>query len=108
MSENTTTGTNQLLEQYLAKASGSRDSALDMMMYDLWRNHPEWPSTFGPCKLGCDTRARGSGVCGDCIMQAMTLLIGDAQKVREFRDSIVRVRKTAWALRDLVENLSEQ
>ena len=47
------------------------------LIHQLHRNYPNWPSTFGPCKNGCEKMARGSGSCADCIEKKIAKITDD-------------------------------
>lgn len=48
---------------------------LELLMSDLHRQYPLWPSTFSTCE--CKRRpARGGGKCCECIEESMADLIG--------------------------------
>jgi hypothetical protein len=99
----TATGhTEQLVSRYLRQSRECREPALERMISDLWRNHPEWPSTFGPCSEGCGNLGRGSGPCADCIERAIGLLVGQPMAACGLHIAIHRTREESRKLRDLI------
>ena len=54
-----------------------RSSTLELLISDLWRQFPAWPSTFSACAHDdCDNRARGGALCPDCLTGALAELVG--------------------------------
>lgn len=45
-------------------------------VYDIRRNHPVWPTTFGPCYCGGGKIARGGGRCLDCAQEELAGEVG--------------------------------
>jgi hypothetical protein len=78
---------------------------LEMALRDLWRNYPEWPSTFGTChNPECDGFGRGSGFCARCVVDAIGEIVGDALAASGLHRHIVDARAEARKLRDLVSS----
>lgn len=51
--------------------------ALDVIVHDIWRNLPIYPSTFGPC-CRCEIGSgRGGGPCLDCLRAELAALAGE-------------------------------
>lgn len=61
---------------------------LEQLIYQLERQYPLWPSTFGKCSEGCDNMARGSGKCRYCIEKEIAALVGHdkAKKLHQLID----------------------
>jgi hypothetical protein len=92
----------RLVSRYLRGSHDCRETALERMIADLWRNHPEWPSTFGPCYEKCGGSGRGSGPCADCIERAIGLLVGQPMAACGLHIAIHKTREEARKLRDLI------
>ena len=92
----------RLVSRYLRGSHDCRKTALERMISDMRRNHPEWPSTFGPCSEGCGGSGRGSGPCADCIERAIGLLVGQPMAAVGLHIAIHTTRKEARKLRDLI------
>jgi hypothetical protein len=78
---------------------------------DLWRNYPEWPSTFGPClSPECDGCGRGSGFCAKCVTGGIADIVGSSDNAEAMRRVIEDARQTANKLREMVSphNASDQ
>jgi len=81
----------------------TRERQLEQAMHDLWRNHPEHPSTFGPCRNPkCIGHGRGSGLCKFCITECIGEITGDRQAATALRLAIADARSASSRLRDLV------
>lgn len=98
----------RLVSRYLRGSHDCRESALERMISDLWRNHPEWPSTFGPCSEGCGGSGRGSGPCADCVERAIGMLIGEPMAACGLHVAIHKTRKEARKLRDKISRLTSK
>jgi hypothetical protein len=98
----------RLVSRYLRGSHDCRESALERMISDLWRNHPEWPSTFGPCSEGCGGSGRGSGPCADCIERAIGLLVGQPMAACGLHIAIQKTREEARKLRDLISSANAE
>lgn len=100
----------RLVSRYLRGSHDCRETALERMISDLWRNHPEWPSTFGPCSEGCGGSGRGSGPCADCIERAIGLLVGQPMAACGLHIAIHKTREEARKLHNLISqaNAHEQ
>lgn len=49
---------------------------LESIRFDIWRNLPRYPSTFGPCcRCGVGV-GRGSGPCLACLQTELAGLVG--------------------------------
>ena len=94
----------RLVSRYLRGSHDCRESALERMISDLWRNYPEWPSTFGPCSEKCGGSGRGSGPCASCVERAIGKLVGDDLAACGLRRHIVDARAEARKLRDMVSS----
>jgi hypothetical protein len=94
----------RLVSRYLEVSRGCRESALESMISALWKNYPEWPSTFGPCSEKCGGSGRGSGPCASCVELAIGILVGDPLAASGLRRHIVDARFEARKLRDLISS----
>lgn len=54
----------------------SNHQKIQEAVYDIRRNHPVWPTTFGPCFCGEGKIARGGGRCLDCAEKALAEEVG--------------------------------
>lgn len=62
---------------------------LELLLSDLHRQYPLWPSTFSTCE--CKRRpARGSGKCSECLEESLAELIG-ADLAKEIHAAIWRL-----------------
>lgn len=53
-----------------------QELTLEQIRFEIWRNLPLWPSTFGHCSR-CETgSARGGGICLDCRMLELCGRVG--------------------------------
>ena len=94
-----------VMRSYSRECDGDRDRMLEMALRDLWRNYPEWPSTFGPChNPACDGSGRGSGFCARCVVDAIGEIVGDALAASGLHRHIVDARAEARKLRALVSS----
>ena len=85
----------------------TRERQLETAINDLWRNFPEWPSTFGNCaNPDCSGAARGSGLCRDCVTECIAEITGDRDAATALRVAIESVRTAALALRNMVKTRS--
>ena len=92
----------RLVSRYSEGGKGDPERMLEMMLRDLWGNHPEWPSTFGRCSTpNCDGSGRGSGPCSKCVRAALGMLVGNGPAESMLR-AIQDVRATAAKLREFV------
>lgn len=98
----------RLVSRYLRGSHGCRESALERMISDLWRNYPERPRTFGPCSEGCGGSGRGSGPCADCIERAIGLLAGQPMAACGLHIAIHKTREEARKLRDLISSANDK
>lgn len=87
----------------LALYEGDKTRSVDRLIFDLWRNRPEHPSTFGHCSEGCGGSVRGSGPCATCIMDAMAEIIGDIHAPRALYDAITAVQAAERKIRTLAD-----
>jgi hypothetical protein len=93
----------RLVNRYLRGSHACRESALERMISDLYRNYPEWPTTFGNCaNPECNASARGSGICRDCVTECIGEITGDRQAATALRLAIESVRAATVALRAMV------
>lgn len=92
----------RLVSRYLRGSHDCKETALERMISDLWRNYPEWPSTFGPCSEKCGGYGRGSGPCASCVERAIGILVGDDLAACGLRRHIVDARAEAKKLRNMV------
>lgn len=77
---------------------------VSQIISDLWRSHPVFPSTFGPCSNEeCETKAnaRGSFLCSTCIEKCLAELLDDPVKAREFHNKIKEVKDLESHIYDL-------
>jgi len=88
---------------YAIHCDGRRERMLEMALRDLWRNFPEWPSTFGHCpNPDCDGCGRGSGLCADCVTACIGEIVGDTAPAEAMRQAIENARAAASTLRNLI------
>jgi len=52
---------------------------VEHLCYQIKRQYPLWPSTFGQCSRECGRgkMARGSGLCEDCLVDELSSLVGE-------------------------------
>ena len=63
---------------------------VELLMSELSRQYPLWPSTFSTCE--CTRRpARGGGKCSECIEESLAELIG-ADLAKEIHAGIWRLQ----------------
>lgn len=98
----------RLVSRYLRDSHGCRQSALERMISDLWRNYPECPSTFGPCSEKCGGSGRGSGPCASCIERAIGKMVGDDLAACGLRRHIADARAEARKLRKMVSSANDE
>jgi len=68
----------------------------------IYRNYPDWPSTFGGCITeNCNNLARGSGFCAYCHEKELAKYAGD-KPARNFHNE---VKATNKAFEDLVNTI---
>ena len=68
----------------------------------LQRNYVDWPSTFGKCSGGCDTLARGSGLCADCYERKLAEIVGE-ESASHFHDAVKARHKAYHEMIDGIE-----
>jgi hypothetical protein len=103
MSEKLESEMSAVMRSYSWKCGGNRERMLEMALYDLWRNYPEWPSTFGPClSPECDGCGRGSGFCAKCVTGGIADIVGSSDNAEAMRRVIENARQTANKLREMV------
>ena len=89
---------------YGRECDNDRERMLEMAMRDLWRNYPEWPSTFGPChNPECDGSGRGSGLCTKCVTECIAEIVGNDAAALALRMAIESARDARRNLRALVD-----
>lgn len=89
---------------YLDLSDGGKDRAFERLIYDLRRQFPDWPSTFGPCVIhGCTLRARGGGLCSECLRDCLSELTGQPALATRLHDALETARDTTASLRDSLE-----
>lgn len=74
-------------------------------MRDLWRNHPEWPSTFSGCfNADCahNLPGRGGGLCAGCVTDCIGEITGNMDDAMRLASAIRQARHFAGKLRDSV------
>jgi len=92
-----------VMRSYSRECDGDRERMLEMALRDLWRNYPEWPSTFGPChNPECDGSGRGSGFCAKCVTEGLADIVGMNGPAEAMRRAIEDARRTANKLREMV------
>jgi hypothetical protein len=92
-----------LLDSYSTRCKGDKEQMLELMLYDLWRNHPEWPSTFGPChNPECGMPARGSGLCKKCVTACIREISDSGSLALDMLEAIEATRTIAARLRETV------
>ena len=100
---NTNNTPNRAFLSYSEQCNGDRERMLEMALRDLWRNYPEWPSTFGTCwNPDCKGSGRGSGFCARCVVDAIGEIVGDALAASGLHRHIVDARAEARKLREMV------
>jgi hypothetical protein len=68
----------------------------------IYRNYPNWPSTFGACREeSCENSARGCGLCADCHEKALAEYAGK-EAAKKFHDE---VRATSAVYVELVDKI---
>lgn len=88
---------------YGRECDNDPEQMLEMALRDLWRNYPEWPSTFGPChNPDCKKSGRGSGLCAQCVTDCIAEIIGMNGPADAMKRSIEEARMTARKLREMV------
>ena len=51
-------------------------NTLDDLINTIWRNYPEWPTTFSPCSTEyCDEWSRGGYLCIECCLEKIKNLL---------------------------------
>lgn len=66
---------------------------IEILIDDLWRQHPRWPSTFSKCwTSGCQNIARGGNECAECVEKELAALVG-TDLAHEYACSIKAVRR---------------
>lgn len=54
-----------------------RGYILDLLVSDLWRQHPVWPITISACDNdSCPNQARGGALCRECLRGCLAELVG--------------------------------
>lgn len=72
---------NHILQHYKTEGYG-KWRVYEALLSDMWRQHPQWPSTFSSCASeGCDNVSRGGGWCMQCLSEAMVALTQDPENV---------------------------
>lgn len=101
----------KLAEQYYGSDWGGqpvpRGRQLEMMVNDLWRSYPEYPSTFGACcNEECDSgrSARGGGLCAPCLVGCIGAVAGSAELAETYHQAVLECRRIK---RELVECAEE-
>ena len=62
---------------------------VELLMSELHRQYPLWPSTFSTCECG-KNMARGGGKCYECIEKDLAEVIG-AELAKEIHTAIYRL-----------------
>lgn len=66
---------------------------IEILIDDLWRQHPRWPSTFSTCPTpGCRYLGRGGNECAECVEQALAAIIG-TDLAHEYACTIQTIRR---------------
>lgn len=95
-----TTGT-ALQRLYLDTADGNKPLAFERLVYDLRRQFPDHNSTFSACVIhGCTDRARGGGLCSDCLRECLSELTGQPALANRLHDALETARDTTVELRE--------
>ncbi len=83
----------------------SNEQKFNNLLYELRRNYPQYPSTFGVCsKFECNNSARGSGRCASCIADEIAELLGDEDLAMDIhKTTMVTARVIGLAL-DILED----
>jgi hypothetical protein len=89
-------------QKYIEQTSGSKKVALERLMSQLWRNHPDWPSTFSECPEKCGGYGRGGDTCAFCAERAIAEIIKNPIKARRFHQAIIEVRELSHEIRDSI------
>jgi hypothetical protein len=88
---------------YGRECDNDRKRMLEMALRDLWRNYPEWPSTFGPChNHDCNGSGRGSGLCAQCVTDCIAEIVGMNGPAESMKRAVEDARMTASKLREMV------
>jgi hypothetical protein len=94
-----------VMHSYSRECDGDRERMLEMALRDLWRNYPEWPSTFGPClHPECDRSGRGSGFCAKCVTEGIADIVGMNGPAEAMLRAVDDARRTADKLREMVSS----
>jgi hypothetical protein len=60
-----------------------RTRTLELIIGDLWRQYPAWPSTFSKCAGEyCENASRGGHLCPSCLTFALAELVGEARAAK--------------------------
>lgn len=79
-----------------------RSRTLELIISDLWRQYPAWPSTFSACANDdCGNQARGGSLCPACVGEALSELAG-YYLAGKYADTVRRCVITRTALYDAV------
>jgi hypothetical protein len=65
---------------------------IEILIDDLWRQHPRRPSTFSKCwNSACQNIARGGNECAVCVEKALAAIVG-TDLAHEYARSIQTIR----------------
>lgn len=71
----------------------SKAYEIEPLRQSLWRQYPNWPSTFNPCSaLGCKNSAHGGGLCSAHIERKLAGFVGE-ELAEEYHEAVRQVRK---------------
>jgi len=69
--------TPRLDKWYPKHRSDDPTRTLELILSDIWRQYPAWPSTFSKCAGEyCGNASRGGHLCPVCLSEALIELVG--------------------------------
>lgn len=91
----------KLSDIHYPPGTDSHERRVDRVIHDLWRAHPEYPSTFSGCANdGCHNMGRGGGLCSDCIVQCLGEVTGNLDAAKGLEQVVIAARVLSKQLRD--------
>ena len=72
---------------------------LELILSDIWRQYPAWPSTFSRCASEyCGNSSRGGNLCPTCLERALGELVGESRAGRYVAavEECIRVRGSLY------------
>jgi hypothetical protein len=86
-----------------------KEHQLRVLLSDLWRQHPQGPSTFSGCANlsvnGCKRSARGGAECDVCLAKKITRLLGNSVFGPQYIEAIQHIR---WLEREMLGILDDE